>query len=885
MDTHFAACAASAARGPGRVSRSLARPTAAFAFAICCAACGGDKIAAPVATTVVVNQSTASIDGLGATTQLSATVEDQHGAPIPTATVTWSTSAANVATVSTAGLVTAVAQGTATITVADGSASATTVVTVVQTPAAMVKVTGDQQTAQVSTALANALVVQINDVKGNAIPGVNVSFSIASGGGTLSAGATVTDAKGQASSNWTLGNTGGTQSVTASAGSLSATFSATATGGQIGLSSIDTDTLVEGASVTLNGFGFSTIPANDTVKIDGVPAQVTAASATQLTATVPSFDCLPARDGGTTVTVGTATSNAIVKRIHPAAFVELGVGAQQVIQTPSDYCLQFRASASGGDGYLVGVGAAAESPSTQFPVTISTGTGASLSRMAARPVPLADLSRAQPAASPRIPTAVEREVSESWSRQYAAEVRLREWERQHMRSLRRATRPGSALLNALPAIHGAPPAVGDTMRVSVIDASQSNLCTGGTSILTRVKAVGTAGIWVTDVNNPGPDSLTDAEIRAYSDTFDLKIYASDTANFGAPSDIDGNQRVVIVMTIAVNKEASGSLAGFVFGGDLFPQTSCATSNVGEYFYGNVPDPGNVAGTGARSHAAISFQLPSLIAHEFTHDIQDARRLVLANGVGMNAWEAEGQAMMAQELVGHDVLGNGAGNNYDYTFLQTGNGGQAPRWYRQGFDLLGAYFGSKYATAGKNANAPAQCSLYASTNTANIACFNFAFYGASWSFQRYIADRFGATYPGGTTQLTRDVISKNVGLSGRANWQALLGLSAAGFDSVYAQWAGMLYVDDRVTGAAPALTLSSWNLTDIFNHLSSDARLTPLVRTFSAFSDSRTVNGGGTAYTTISSSGAHPALAVKVRGSGGAILPTSMHPVLWIVRLQ
>src|SRR5205807_843333 len=109
------------------------------------------------------------------------------------------------------------------------------------------------------------------------------------------------------------------------------------------------------------------------------------------------------------------TSNAVSKRIHPASFITATtIGAQQILQSPAGFCLQFRPSVAGGDGYLVGVGAAAESPGTLFPITISTGTGAASSPItpAQAPLPLFSTPAAQQSGRPQ--TAIETEVSRLW---------------------------------------------------------------------------------------------------------------------------------------------------------------------------------------------------------------------------------------------------------------------------------------------------------------------------------------------------------------------------------------------------------------------------------------------------------------------------------------
>ena len=80
---------------------------------------------AQVAATVTLSKSDFTFTSLADTTQLTATVTDANGETFSGATVTWASSDTTKATVSSAGLVTSVADGTATITAESGSASAT----------------------------------------------------------------------------------------------------------------------------------------------------------------------------------------------------------------------------------------------------------------------------------------------------------------------------------------------------------------------------------------------------------------------------------------------------------------------------------------------------------------------------------------------------------------------------------------------------------------------------------------------------------------------------------------------------------------------------------------------------------------------------------------
>ena len=131
--------------------------TATMATVAWAAACG-DGATEPSApppdpprpTTVTVTPATAELTALGETVQLRAEVRDQNGQAMASAAVTWASSSDAVVTVSAAGLVTAVGNGTATITATGGGVSGTATGTVAQTvsavavsPAADTLVAGD----------------------------------------------------------------------------------------------------------------------------------------------------------------------------------------------------------------------------------------------------------------------------------------------------------------------------------------------------------------------------------------------------------------------------------------------------------------------------------------------------------------------------------------------------------------------------------------------------------------------------------------------------------------------------------------------------------------------------------------------------------------------
>ena len=162
----------------------------------------------PRPTTVMVNPATAELAALGATVQLTAEVRDQNNRVMAGATVTWSSGDASVATVGAAGLVTAVANGTATITAASGGISGTASVTVAQ---ALDSVTVSPTEATIA-ALGDTvrLAAQVFDANGHAVAGAEFSWEASDVSvATVSASGLVTAA----------GN--GTATITATAGSAS----------------------------------------------------------------------------------------------------------------------------------------------------------------------------------------------------------------------------------------------------------------------------------------------------------------------------------------------------------------------------------------------------------------------------------------------------------------------------------------------------------------------------------------------------------------------------------------------------------------------------------------------------------------------------------------
>jgi len=120
-----------------RLSRSRllrAGPILVLALAPLLCTCGGDSStgppAAPTVASVAVTPADASLSAIGETVQLTAAARDAAGGMIAGRSFTWGTSDGSVASISSAGLVTAVAAGNAEVTASTGGISGSASVTV-----------------------------------------------------------------------------------------------------------------------------------------------------------------------------------------------------------------------------------------------------------------------------------------------------------------------------------------------------------------------------------------------------------------------------------------------------------------------------------------------------------------------------------------------------------------------------------------------------------------------------------------------------------------------------------------------------------------------------------------------------------------------------------
>lgn len=737
------------------------------------------------------------------------------------------------------------------------------------------KVSGDDQFAFMETKVPEVIAVRVRDQYANNVAGQVVEFTLPTGRGGLDSTIAFTNVEGEAKTGWTVGSAVGQDTAFASVtGVAGGPVVFTATVHDLQITSVDPTTLDLGGNATVSGTGFDTTPANNVVTIGDLTAVVNSATETQLDIAVPDA-CRPAGPVDVIVTTGGIPSAPANATLAPSSFLNLSAGEQEILQDPADFCLQLNAS-SESESYLIGVQSTLEAASGMTPIRFSSIAAAGSAPPAAFPE-YDEVDRTLSSRNAVAPSQMRR-----LARHRAVEARIRAFDRVNFERIRHelSARQHSISRSAAAVVSNV--TVNDTIEVRVPEGETS--CNSYDLITTVVRAVGEKGIWLEDIDNPS-GGYTLSDFDALSDQFDDYIYTADTAQFGGPSDIDGNGRIVMVVTKEVNER--GAL-GFTSSCDFGSQSpSNLASNEGEFFYGEAPDPNGDYGEAVEVEFARGW-LPTTVAHELVHVIQFSGRAEVG-GSFPDIWIAEGQATMGEEIAGHAIEGRSTGQNLGLGVAVNWDDTTSFDWYSGAIVDMAVYFGWAPTDIDFDIHldeAPHECTWL--ENEAGGPCIEGReAYGVPWSLLRWLSDQYGPSYPGGEAGLQQDIIR-----STSDGYTLLEQLVGAPFEKILAQWAASLYTDDRLGGANPTLTFTSWNLFDIFHGsytlpdgtfgLREALRLKPKSAQYASFSRDASVRAGSTYYT-LFSGGTRPGTAIWISDQFDATLPSHMQ--VWVVRMQ
>ena len=392
--------------------------------------------------------------------------------------------------------------------------------------------------------------------------------------------------------------------------------------------------------------------------------------------------------------------------------------------------------------------------------------------------------------------------------------------------------PGAAAMAAQAPVRG---------QLMTLNAQADFACSNPIPVVGRVEAVSQTAVVVADTENPA-GGFTRADYEHFAATFDTLVSPVIEANFGSPTDLDGNGRTILFFTKEVNAldgDEESFTSGFFFSRDLFPASgpgtplsNCSSSNEAEMVYMLVPDPNGVFGSAIDRSEVLSFTVTNL-GHEAQHLVNASERLYGHPGgpVGLEAtWLNEALSHVAEELLFYEVSGLTPKMDIGLDDLH-GAAIDAINDYQ----LLN-YVRLRFFYLDPSGNSPF------STNDA------LATRGSGWSLLRYAADRS----IGSDAAFFKDLVGSP--LRDFDNFAQAVGGESVAF-RWFGNWAVGLYADNRVPGTPSQFQDASWDNPSIFQGANFDP---PYIRTESLGPSpvlSETLVGGGSAYFRFAADGA------------------------------
>ncbi len=403
-----------------------------------------------------------------------------------------------------------------------------------------------------------------------------------------------------------------------------------------------------------------------------------------------------------------------------------------------------------------------------------------------------------------------------------------------------------------------PPTVGQQDQFRVC----STLACGQiTPITATARVVGQRGvIWVDNAPTGGADQLSLADLEQLGSLFDDYLYPIDTTAFGATSDIDGSQRVDIVVTERVNQLTTdctnGRVVGYFFGGDLL--VTQPGSNQREVFFALAPRPA-VGNCPAVTRATALRALPPVLIHELQHMISFNERVLRRGRSDEVSWLNEGLSQFAEDL-GQFLIPDSRCPASTSCFSQFGSSN-----LRNAYEFM---------------LDPEATFLVSPRNDGPTLEGR----GASWLFVRWLADHFSTDTLRGTT-LTRALTSGAP--TGADNIAAATGVP---FATLVGEWLSTLWVDD-LPGVPQTgrLRYRTWNFRSTYatNSPGTFAKAYPLEPTLvtSGTSGSGTLRAGTGRFLRVALSSGSGPMQVRLTGPGGVAPAGTLSARIAVVRTR
>lgn len=479
---------------------------------------------------------------------------------------------------------------------------------------------------------------------------------------------------------------------------------------------------------------------------------------------------------------------------------------------------------------------------------------------------------------------------------------LREAERVGAFPRRTPDREPGASLSLLPS--NETPAEGDTLRVRMgvqDDLTISCSLAEADTIVGVVRAVGERTAIV-------EDTLVDPEASAEMNYDDLvEVYDTDVldalgAYFADPTDIDGNERVLVVFTPTVNElteeGADARVVGFFLPTDLADSGDpdkdgtttngvCEAGNEAELVYLLAPDIDGDFGdpvfpdTARRNGLGVS-------AHEMYHLVGTGYRLIEAGGQASqleDTWLDEGLAHVAEEVVGFRRVDLGTRDNHGIADVAD---------TEAKVDAFNSFHIANFSRLRRFMRDPSGTSTLATSDLDGAESLKMRGFG--WIFLRWLADQEAPDGSGFLTGSAEDEFFRTLAQGGPSLLTGIDNIESAtgkDWEQLIAEFAAALQLDDDgVANVSERETFLTWDLRDVFGGLQDNIgapafpEVYPLEVDEPGFvSDTLDfdVQASAQKYVTFDATGSTPRLVVRLMNQADSALPASAAARIVVVR--
>lgn len=579
--------------------------------------------------------------------------------------------------------------------------------------------------------------------------------------------------------------------------------------------------------------------------------------------------------------------------------VNLSAGESQVVTPASSGVLRFRLpgpGASGAEYRVVVQSAATEAGATSMQLQISAAGGASSSTTAASAGAASRTLRGGDWQAGRVTPA------------HLGLIEVTEFQRRTNEMLARRGVVPARRTGATPEVDASrdgprvtpqfTPGEIVSLRFPVVDSGQSGF--GATcnpdsapTIHAEVMAEGQRAVMLEDTTTTSGTLGSGVDYQALADEFDQFVFGSNVAYFGQPTDIDGNQRVMVLFTPRVNDlsdpNSEARVSGFFLSSDLAENgdgdtdgadnATCEAGNEAELLYLLAPDPNGDHAAGGITAVQAERNARSTSAHEFQHLLNAANRLIRQGGTFVDTeetWLNEALSHVAEEIVGLSKQGESLRSNLSAPDVREDAA------ERETFDTFHA---SNFTNVGFYFENPSSTQAIVSSNDPG-GTESLKMRGFAWMFARWLADQENAGSPGSVPgsgdpeEAFFRSLAKADGQNLDVGIQNVENVTGRSWPALLSEFAAMPTADDDVAGVAERHTLLTWNMRQIFQTFP----LTQQSAGFASGSFGFTLEPGAHRFFVVSSSGSAPDVVLEVTDQTGQPLTTGS-PQVTIVRAQ